>query len=66
MSSDAKVWKDEDGWHGTSDLHTEQIDATEYDLSYIIDEIEAMFKQNLNWEIFKFENGLGLRGYRAK
>ena len=66
MSSDAKIWKDKEGWHGISDCGKEQIDVTEYELSDIIAYIEDEVEQQLNWEIFEFGNGLGLRGYRAK
>jgi hypothetical protein len=66
MSSDAKVWKDEDGWHGICDAVSGQIDGTEYGLRYVISRIEMDMEVELNWEIFQFTNGLGLRGYRAK
>jgi hypothetical protein len=66
MSSDAKVWKDESGWHGICDLPGDELDGTEYDLSYIIKLIEDRFGHTLNWEIFQFGDGLGLRGYEAK
>ena len=66
MSSDAKVWKDKEGWHGISDWHDHELISHDYALSDIITEIEDKAKQQLNWEIFQFGNGLGLRGYRAK
>lgn len=66
MSSDAKIWKDEHGWHGICDNYQGQIHVTEYELRYLIIEIEEFMEQQLNWEIFQFGNGLGLRGYRAK
>ena len=66
MSSDAKVWQDEDGWHGICDASAEQIDATNYELLSLIQEIENRMDQSLHWEIFSFKNGLGLRGYRAR
>ena len=67
MSSDAKIWKDENGWHGICDaVPNEQFNGTEYELREILVEIEQEMKTRLNWEIFKFTNGLGLRGYKAK
>lgn len=66
MSADAKVWKDENGWHGISDWIDHEIISSEYALTDILTEIEDKAKQVLNWEIFEFKNGLGLRGYRAK
>lgn len=67
MSADAKVWKDKDGWHGIADFMDEQIDLTEYGLVDTLEHIEMQAGgRALNWEIFEFKNGLGLRGYRAK
>lgn len=67
MSSDAKVWKDKEGWHGICDsVPNEQFNEDEYGLRDILTEIEGEMKIRLNWEIFQFTNGLGLRGYRAK
>lgn len=67
MSSDAKIWQDKDGWHGIcDDVPGEQFNETNYGLRDIIVEIEGEMKQSLHWEIFQFDNGLGLRGYRAK
>lgn len=66
MSADAKVWKDETGWHGICDDCPEQLNGTDYDLAYIIKQIESRMGIPLDWEIFAFSNGLGLRGYRAK
>lgn len=67
MSADAKVWKDEEGWHGICDIvPNEQFYETDYGLKDILIEIESKMETRLNWEIFQFTNGLGLRGYRAK
>ena len=66
MSSDAKVWKDKDGWHAISDFFDGELNGTEYELSLLLKEVESEAKVLLNWEIFEFTNGLGLRGYRAK
>lgn len=66
MSSDAKVWKDKEGWHGISNWHIRELISHEYALTDILCEIEDKANQQLNWEIFTFENGLGLRGYIAK
>lgn len=66
MSSDAKVWQDEDGWHGICDANNNRIDGTNYELKDIIEDIETVMGQSLYWEIFPFKNGLGLRAYRAK
>lgn len=66
MSADAKIWQDEHGWHGICDATGEKYHGTNYELSWLIIEIEYEMKQKLHWEIFEFGNGLGLRGYRAK
>ena len=66
MSADAKVWKDDKGWHGVADFIDGQIDMTEYGLVDILEYIESQVETHLNWEIFQFNNGLGLRGYRAR
>lgn len=66
MSSDAKIWRDKDGWHGISDWHDQPLDSHEYGLSDIIAEIELRAKQPLDWDIFEFDNGLALRGFLAR
>lgn len=66
MSADAKVWQDENGWHGICDATKEEYGGSHYMLSEIIGLIEEEMRQKLHWEIFIFKNGLGLRGYRAK
>lgn len=66
MSSDAKAWKDKNGWHAICDATKDQIDGTEYGLVEVLIEIEYIMKAKLHWEIFEFGNGWGLRGYRAK
>lgn len=66
MSADAKVWKDDEGWHGIADFMEDQIDLSDYGLVDTLEHIEFEAGQDLNWEIFIFGNGPGLRGYRAK
>lgn len=66
MSSNAKVWKDKEGWHGISDWHDKELISHDYALSDIIIAIEDQALQQLDWEIFEFKDGLGLRGYIAK
>jgi hypothetical protein len=67
MSSDAKVWKDKDGWHAVADFFKlEEIHTSDYELVQTLQYVEDEAGQSLNWEIFEFKNGLGLRGYRAK
>ncbi len=66
MSADAKVWKDNDGWHGICDAYNEQLDESEYGLTDLLIDIEDRMEMKLDWEIFQFTNGPGLRGYRAK
>lgn len=66
MSADAKIWKDNEGWHAVTNWHERTIHGSEYSLSDIITAIEDKAKQPLNWEIFEFSNGLGLRGFLAK
>lgn len=66
MSSDAKVWQDEHGWHGICDASDVAIDGSQYDLYFVLGVVEHLMGQPLHWEIFEFGNGLGLRGYRAK
>lgn len=66
MSADAKVWKDDKGWHGIAEFTDNQIDMTAYGLTDMLEYIEEMAGRPLNWEIFEFKNGLGLIGYRAR
>lgn len=67
MSADAKVWQDKDGWHGIADfMPNTQLNYTNYDLSELLEEIEVRAGQPLHWEIFQFDNGPGLRGFRAR
>lgn len=67
MSADAKVWKDDEGWHGIADFMEKQIDMSNYELVDVLKYVEEQAGyQALHWEIFQFDNGPGLRGYRAK
>lgn len=66
LSADAKVWLDEEGWHGIADFMKDGIDLSYYDLTTVLRLIEEAAEQSLAWEIFQFDNGLGLRGYIAR
>ena len=66
MSSDAKVWREENEWHAISDWHDNELYSSEYSLTTILTEIEDKAGQELDWDIFQFANGLALRGYRAR
>lgn len=67
MSADAKVWADENGWHGIHDgkCHNEtQHNGTEFDLIDVLLSIEAcMGAQGMRWVHGNYPNGLALRGY---
>ena len=67
MSADAKVWRDDRGyWHSISDFQKGEMVSSAYGLTELLIEIEHEAKQKLDWDIFEFGNGLGLRGYRAR
>lgn len=66
MSADAKVWKDDTGWHGIADFIVGQLDVSDYELVDLLADVEIEAQQSLNWEIFIYPQGPGLRGYRAK